>query len=234
MDAMGRADLHIHPSDDPDVGDSASAFYAALVASDLDVAVLADHDRITVAQELAHRAREEHATIELVVGEEITSRSGHVLGIGLTAVVPRFLSLAETVAAVHEQGAIAVIAHPLMPIWTAASEAAIVALAEGDPWSRPDALEAMHPTAAWLPRWRRRVERLAVRTGYPIVGGSDAHSVRSIGRGWTGFDGTSATDLYAAIRAGTTRAGGTRTPLRNLLFVERSSRARSSWDGAGS
>jgi predicted metal-dependent phosphoesterase TrpH len=227
MASMGRADLHIHPSDDPDATDSAGAFYAALLASDLDVAVLADHDRIVVAQGLAQRAREEHAAIELIVGEEITSRSGHVLGIGLTAVVPPFLSLAETIVAVHEQGAIAVIAHPLMPIWTSASELAVVALAEGDPRSRPDALEAMHPTAAWLPRWRRRVERLAARTGLAVVGGSDAHSTRSVGRGWTEFDGTTAADLYAAIRAGTTRAAGTRTPLRNLLWVERSSRAAS-------
>jgi hypothetical protein len=222
MSTMGRADLHMHPSDDRDAADSPEAFYAALLASDLDVAVLADHDRIGVAVELAQRARGEGARIELVVGEEITSRSGHVLGIGLATVVPRFLSLAETIAAVHEQGAIAVIAHPLMPIWTAASEAAIVALAEGDPRSRPDALEAMHPTAAWLPRWRGRVERLAARTGLAVVGGSDAHATRSIGRGWTGFDGTSAADLYAAIRAGGTRPGGTRTPLRNLLRVERS------------
>ncbi len=231
---MGRADLHIHPSDDPDVADSAGAFYTALLASDLDVAVLADHDRITVAQELAQRAREEHASIELVVGEEITSRRGHVLAIGLTTVVPPFLSLAETIAAVHEQGAIAVVAHPLMPIWTSALEETLVALAEGDPGSRPDALEAMHPTAAWIPRWRRRVERLAARTGSAVVGGSDAHAVRSIGRGWTGFDGTSVADLYAAIRAGTTSAGGTRTPLRNLLRVERSSRAASRrWDVPG-
>ena len=227
MGPMGRADLHIHPSDDPDVADSASAFYTALLASDLDVAVLADHDRIAVAQELAQRAREEHASIELVVGEEITSRRGHVLGIGLTAVVPPFLSIAETIAAVHEQGAIAVVAHPLLPIWTSASEEAVIALAEGDPRSRPDAVEAMHPTAAWFPRWRRRVERLAARTGLAVVGGSDAHATRSIGRGWTAFDGRSAADLFAAIRAGTTWAAGTRTPFRNLLRVERSSRAAS-------
>ena len=78
------------------------------------------------------------------------------------------------------------VAHPLMPIWTAATEEAILALGAGDPRSRPDALEAMHPTAAWFPRWRGRVERLAARTGSAVVGGSDAHATRSIGRGWTG------------------------------------------------
>lgn len=218
----GRADLHTHPSDDRSVARSPEAFYAALVASDLNVAVLADHDRIDVAQELVARSRDERTSIELVVGEEVTSQGGHVLGIGLSARVPRGVSLIETIAAIHEQGALAVVAHPLLPIWTAASAATLVALAEGDPRSRPDALEAMHPLAAWLPGWRGRVEELATRCGYAVVGGSDAHLASSVGRGRTIFPGTSAADLFAAIRAGTTWAEGKRAPFRDLFHPERS------------
>jgi predicted metal-dependent phosphoesterase TrpH len=213
----GRADLHIHPSDDLGAARSPDAFYAALLASDLNVAVLADHDRVDVAQELVARSRDDGATIELVVGEEITSRGGHVLGIGLTARVPRGFSLTETVAAIHDQGAIAVIAHPLLPIWTAASAETLVALAEGDPRSRPDALEAMHPLAAWLPGWRRRVEELATRCGYAVVGGSDAHLARSVGRGRTVFAGESSADLFSAIRAANTWAEGRRIPFLDIL-----------------
>lgn len=213
----GRADLHIHPSDDPGAGSSPDAFYAALLASDLDVAVLADHDRIDVALELVARSRGEQTRIELLVGEEITSRGGHVLGIGLTARVPRGFSLIETIAAIHEQGALAVIAHPLLPVWTAASEQTLIALAEGDPRSRPDALEAMHPLAAWLPGWRRRVEELATRLGYSVVGGSDAHLARSVGWGRTVFPGRSAADLFGAIRAGQAWAEGKRAPFRDIL-----------------
>ncbi len=79
--------------------------------------------------------------------------------------MPAGLSLAEAVAAVHEQGGIAVVAHPLLPAPLAASERLLVALAGGDPRCRPDALEAMHPVAAWMPGWRGRVERLAQRCG---------------------------------------------------------------------
>ncbi len=213
----GRADLHIHPSDDPSAAHSPDAFYASLLGSDLDVAVLADHDRVDVAEELVARSRAERTSIELVVGEEITSRGGHVLGIGLTTRVPRGLSLTETIAAIHEQGAIAVVAHPLLPIWTAASEDTLVGLADGDRRTRPDALEAMHPLAAWLPGWRRRVEELAVRCGYAVVGGSDAHLARSVGRGRTVFAGTTAADLFAAIRATRTWAEGRRIPFLDIL-----------------
>ena len=86
--------------------------YEALRSSGLQVAVLADHNRVDVAQALVARSRDEGIPIDLVVGEEITTRGGHLVGIGLASVVPAGLSLAEAVAAVHEQGGIAVVAHP--------------------------------------------------------------------------------------------------------------------------
>ena len=50
--------------------------YAALRSSGLQVAVLADHNRVDVAQALVARSRDEGIPIELVVGEEIATRAG--------------------------------------------------------------------------------------------------------------------------------------------------------------
>jgi hypothetical protein len=75
----------------------------------------------------------------------------------------------------------------------------------------------MHATIAWLPGWRGRVERLARDCGYAVVGGSDAHDPPLVGRAATGFHGATASDLVAAIRAGTTWAEGRRVPLRDLV-----------------
>jgi predicted metal-dependent phosphoesterase TrpH len=219
---IGHADLHVHPSGDAVGSRTAAAMYAALRASDLQVAVLADHDRIDVAKELVARSRGEGIPIELVVGEEITTRQGHLVGVGLTALVPTWLSLAEAVAAVHDQGGIALVAHPLLPAYISASTRVLVELAEGDVRSRPDALEAMHPWAAWVPGWRRRVERLAERCGYAVVGGSDAHMARSIGRGRTGFHGADEAALIAAIRRRETWTEGRREPLRDIFRRPRS------------
>jgi predicted metal-dependent phosphoesterase TrpH len=214
---IGRADLHIHPSGDAATRKMAAAAYAALRTSDLQVAVLADHNRIDVARDLVARSRDEGTSVELVVGEEITTRGGHLLGIGLTSVVPAWLSLADSVVAVYDQGGIAVVAHPLLGIYISASGEDLVELADGDARSRPDALEAMHPLAAWIPGWRRRVEELARRCGYAVVGGSDAHVARSIGRGWTGFPGATTADLMAAIRGRETWAEGRRYPFRDIF-----------------
>jgi predicted metal-dependent phosphoesterase TrpH len=221
---IGRADLHVHPIGDAVDARTPMAVYRALCASGLQVAVLADHDRVDVARELVARSRDEQTRIQLLVGEEITTRDGHLVGVGLVARVPPWLSLAEAVAAVHEQGGVAVVAHPLLPGRLAASERLLLRLAGGDPRDRPDALEAMHPVAAWVPGWRRRVERLARRCGYAIVGGSDAHAARSVGRGRTGFHGRSEADLLAAIRARETWAEGERLPVRDLLRGRRTGR----------
>jgi predicted metal-dependent phosphoesterase TrpH len=214
---IGHADLHIHPSGDGVSAKTPTAVYAALRASDLQTAVLTDHNRIDVARELVGRSRDEGLSIVLLVGEEITTREGHLLGVGLTARVPAGLSLADAVAAVHDQGGIAVVAHPLLPTSMAASARLLIELAEGDPRQRPDALEAMHPMAAWLPGWRRRVERLAQRCGYAVVGGSDAHVARSVGLGRTCFPGDTEAALMAAIRGRETWAEGRRYPIRDVF-----------------
>ena len=214
---VGHADLHVHPSGNAVGAKTPMAVYAALRASDLQVAVLTDHNRVGVARELVARSRDEGIPIGLVVGEEITTREGHLLGVGLTALVAAGLSLADAVAAVHDQGGIAVVAHPLLPTHMAASAHLLVELAEGDLRCRPDALEAMHPLAAWVPGWRRRVERLAKRCGYAVVGGSDAHVARSVGRGRTCFHGDTEAELMAAIRGRETWTEGRPYPIRDIF-----------------
>lgn len=216
-EGAGRADLHIHPSGGGADPGLPMAIYAAIRASGLQVAVLTDHDRIAVARELVARSRDDGLPTELVAGEEISTRDGHLLGIGLSSRVPYGLTLAESVAAIHDQGGVAVVAHPLLPTSISASGRLLVELAEGDVVRRPDALEAMHPTAMWLPGWRRRVERLAERCGYAIVGGSDAHSARSVGRVRTTFPGSSEADLVAAIRGRETRTEGQAHSLRDIF-----------------
>ena len=73
---IGHADLHVHPSGNSVGRGTAWAMYAALRSSGVQVAVLADHNRVDVAQVLVARSRDEGIPIELVVGEEIATRAG--------------------------------------------------------------------------------------------------------------------------------------------------------------
>lgn len=215
------ADIHVHPSGDtlhgPPPPAVPASIRAALEASGLRVAVLADHDRIDVAGELAARSRDEGAEIELIVGEEITTREGHLLGIGLASRVRPGMSLDDAIAAVHDQGGLAVVAHPLLPPLFAAGAARVLALSQLDARRRPDALEAVNAVGLWFPGWRRRVEQLARLGGYAVVGGSDAHRAAAVGRGRTGFPGGGAAGLLRAVREHETWAEGRRAALRDVL-----------------
>ncbi len=214
---IGRADLHIHPSGDAISRRTPRAMYAALATCGLDLAVLTDHDWIDVAKALVARAQDEGLRTTVVLGEEVGTRQGHLLGIGLRGFVSAGMPMADSVAAVHDQGGIAVVAHPLVNARVAAQADVLLDLAQADVRHRPDALETMHPTALWLPRWRRRVEEIAVACGYALVGGSDAHSPRMVGRGLTTFPGNTWDDLVTAIRDRVTRGEGRRATIRDLL-----------------
>ena len=217
--ALGRADLHVHPAGNRTSGGSSSVFLAVLLAARLDVVGLTDHNRIDVAVELAARGAD--AGRALVIGEEITTREGHLIGLGLRALVAPGGSLGDTVAEIHAQGGIAIVAHPLLPMLGSASPRVIEALAQGRPDRRPDALEAFNPRAAWLPGYRRRVEKLAAGAGYAIVGGSDAHQPVTVGRGVTRFRGRTFADLAAAIATRETVAQGRAYGFRDLLPAAR-------------
>src|SRR3712207_7665134 len=54
--------------------------------------------------------------IEVVVGEEITTRGGHLLALWIEEPVRPLQSLRDSIAQVHEQGGIAIPAHPIVPL----------------------------------------------------------------------------------------------------------------------
>ena len=122
--------------------------------------------------------------------------------------VPRLRSLRWSVAAVHEQGGIAIPAHPLVPYPLCAQGFVLRRLLDdADPAARPDAIETFNPTAFGR-YWHERVVRFAAEHDLAQVGNSDAHAAESIGTGWTTFPGTTEADVRAAILARTTRHHG--------------------------
>ena len=57
--------------------------------------------------------------------------------------------------------------------------------------------------------------------GLPATGGSDAHTLATVGQGYTLFPGGSADDLYRAIKAGEVRWGGSYWSLSQYIDMGR-------------
>jgi len=217
---MGRADLHIHSLASDGVSGVAEILDAA-EQKQLDVIAITDHERIDAAVAAQRMAADAGRAAQVIVGQEISTRGGHLIGIFLTQRIKPWGSLKASVARVHEQGGIAIVAHPLVPYPLCARAGAIRSLLdEGDPIFHPDGIEAFNPTTAGM-RWTRRVPAFVAETGRAPIGSSDAHRAADVGQALTTFEGTTPEELRAAIEARDTGWEGTFYPWRSQISMFR-------------
>ena len=218
----GKADMHLHTL----YSDGTAGVQAVLdhveARTDLDLVAITDHERIDGAL----RARDLHAqgdySFELVVGEEITTRRGHVLALFITDRIPALRPLPETLERIHDQGGIAIAAHPLAPLTPSLGSRSLRAAHQAsDARHRLDGIELMNPSAAGRSRRSARDRLNDTVLELAAVGNSDAHVLEGIGSGWTWFPGSSGADYRAAIEARTTRPDGAFWSNRHNLDVYR-------------
>jgi predicted metal-dependent phosphoesterase TrpH len=213
---LGRADLHIHTLASDGTAGVVDILDHVERNTELDVIAITDHERIDAALAGRSIARDRGLRIEVIVGEEVTTLGGHLLALWLEAPVKPFRTMRTTIAEIHDQGGIAIPAHPLVPYPLCAQGFMLRRLLADAPRYRPDAIEAFNPTTLGRP-WHTRVVRFAQEHGLARVGNSDAHDLASIGIGYTTFMGRSGEDLRAAIRAGTTHQHGSFHPAGSQL-----------------
>jgi predicted metal-dependent phosphoesterase TrpH len=212
----GRADLHIHSLASDGISSVAQILERAEQLG-LDVIAITDHERIDAAQAAQAMARARGLRVEVIVGEEISTRGGHVVGLFLERRIRPWQSLRSSIVQVHEQGGLAIIAHPLVPYPLCASARSIRRLlADQDSRAHPDAIEAFNPTTA-ASRWGRRVPEFASLLGLTPVAASDAHRAEDIGAALTTFSGTTAEDVRRAIVEGSTAWQGEAYPFGHQL-----------------
>ena len=186
------ADIHVHTtcSDGRPAPDQLAAH---LARTRLAVVAVTDHDTI----EGALRVEEALAGAgpEIVIGSEVSSAEGHVIALFIVHDVAPGRSAQWTIDAIHDQGGLAVAAHPFS-----------LALGVGELAGRLpfDAVELVNGSPLMEVPNARSIRKLA-RSGVALVGGSDAHVVAAVGNVHTAFPGRCAADLRAAILARLTR-----------------------------
>ncbi len=202
-ETWSRADLHIHSCHSDGLAQVSQILDWAQENTDLRVVAITDHNTIEGA--LFAKSIESMYDIEVIVGEEISTRSGHVIGLFLESPIPAGLTVAETFARIQEQDGVVVIPHPFSPRGIFGPQGT------GDFVYALNDL-AFHALEVYnsLP-YLVYANRLAARMftggqGIAATGGSDAHVLDAIGKGATLFRGTTAEDLRRSIDALETRA----------------------------
>lgn len=202
---MGLADLHLHTIYSYDGTASLAAVLTRAKQIGLDVIAITDHDEIRGALKAMEIASS--YGVEVIPGIEITSAEGDVLALFITQKVDPGLSLVETVLRVRELGGVCIAAHPMaggMGMNSLKARTILKAL------KNPQVAETLIGIETYNGTSIDRISNhsaslLANRLKIARTGSSDAHVIDTIGFGATEFEGTTASDLLAALKNKSTR-----------------------------
>jgi hypothetical protein len=203
----GTADLHIHTTASDGLSTVKQVLDYTAEQTSLDVIAITDHDVLDAS--LWAAGQQKFYPFDIVPGVEVTSHDGHVLALWVTQPVPMGLSLAETVAEIHRQGGLAIVAHPFEPMiaplscWRYLHHPSVLEEA------KVDGVETMN-AGALTPGGSRLARAIFTRRQIAVTGGSDAHMDTCIGTGITRFVGRTAADLRRSIELGQTAVEGKR------------------------
>lgn len=212
------ADLHVHTTASDGTASPSDVLEWASEATDLAVIAICDHNTNEGALEaaaIAHRYR-----VDVVVGQEVESSDGHILGLWTPERIRPGLPAEETVSEIHRQGGLAIVAHPFAPRWWHKHG---LCRGERSVYDRVDfdGLEVANSTPLlFMANVQARSYWRSNRTRLAATGGSDAHILSVVGTSRTSFPGSTAQDLRRAIERKETRGWGPSfQPLRALRYA---------------
>lgn len=166
-----KVDLHVHSYRSKDSLARPEELVHWMARRGLGAMAVTDHDAIEGAWEAAALAPG-----AIIIGEEIRTSRGEIIGLFLQDYVPPRLSPRETIERIHQQGGLVYIPHPTDRLRgsTLAPDALLAVLPQ------VDLIEGYNARAlcGWV---NRRAMALARRHGLPVGAGSDAHRAADMG-----------------------------------------------------
>jgi predicted metal-dependent phosphoesterase TrpH len=190
-----KVDMHMHSERSPDSRMRPAEQARRIKETGLDVVCATDHNTI----EGGLRLREIADGFRVIVGEEILSRDGEIIGLFLERTIPPRLSAEETIARIRDQGGVVSIPHPfsrnrLNHIRAAALERIRASI---------DAIEIFNAREAFTSD-NLRAARYAGAHGIAGAVASDAHRPAEVGAAWLEMDDfIDQAGFVAALRTGT-------------------------------
>jgi predicted metal-dependent phosphoesterase TrpH len=193
-----RFDIHVHSNHSD--GRPSPAEIVEYAKGRLDGVAITDHNTIDGSLEALKYAG---ANFTVIPGVEVSSNEGHILALGVNELIQRDLSAQETVERIHALGGLAVAAHPYDTFRSGVGDL-ILEL----PF---DAVEVVNGHTFGN---RRDPVRVCSEAGLPMVGGSDAHSLREIGSVTNRFEG----DWMQAVKRGDLKVESSHPAKRAINF----------------
>jgi predicted metal-dependent phosphoesterase TrpH len=186
-----RVDCHLHTALSGDAVTSIDQLAERVEQEQLDVVFVTDHN-VTAA---AVAAAERGIGARVLVGEEIRTREGDVIGLFLTERIPYVLPLGQVTGLIRAQGGLIYLPHPFDQGRSSLGAVADELCATGN----ADVIEVFNAKIEDQTA-NHQAAGLAARYGLPGGAGSDAHDPEGIGAAYLempDFDGPA--DFLAAL-----------------------------------
>lgn len=213
---MYKIDLHTHSVASRDGAISAKQYAAAIEARLLDYIAITDHNKVDFALELK-KSLGEH----IIVGEEINTLEGEIIGLFLKERVARDLSAQDTVKAIRDQGGLVYIPHPFETVRKGISQTTLESIIDDvdiiEVYNGRAVFQNMGPKAFAAARLNQK----------PGAASSDAHGAKGLGSAYSEINKIPrASNLVKLLHEA--RLETRRPPLQTLLYPKLN-RIRKGW-----
>ena len=198
---MGKADTHVHCDYSGFNRLGILKFPESVISPEtqvddarrrgINVLAITDHNE-TAGGFIAQKYAKKFDDIEVIVGDEVMTNQGEVIGLWLTETPKKFMSPEETVDVIHEQGGLAIAPHPFSVHVDGMQEKIFELPIEGF-----ETINGGHPDK--YSNWFADRIMKAHPGKWAALSGSDAHSLYTAGYNWTEFPGTTAEEFRQAI-----------------------------------
>ena len=164
-------DLHMHTSHSHDCATDPEALVDHCIEQGLGAIAITDHNEISGALEAAALDRQ----LAVIVGEEVKTSQGEVIGLFLTERIEKGMPMADTIAAIQAQGGLVLMPHPFDRLHTIPDSATLLRhLDEID-------IFEVYNSRLLFDSFNDDAMRFATKYNLVQSAGSDAHVLQGIG-----------------------------------------------------
>lgn len=201
-----KIDLHTHSVASPDGGITAEQYHHVLNTKILDAIAVTDHNRVDFAQDLQAKLGD-----RIIVGEEIMTTAGEIIGLFLKKLVKPGLTPLETIEHIKSQGGIVYIPHPFETVRKGLHPSVLEEITD-----YVDIIEACNGRAFFQNRSEQAVVWARLNQKF-MAASSDAHGVRGLGPTHTMLSELPTKDTLLTLMKGAVPMTG-RPSIRALLY----------------
>jgi predicted metal-dependent phosphoesterase TrpH len=170
-----EVDLHMHTDHSGDCATPVEVLLQTARDRGLGAIAITDHNEVSGALEAAAIA-ESMDDLKVIVAEEVkTAEQGEVIGLFLKEKIPKGLTMAETIAAIREQGGLVYVPHPFDRFHSVPDYEHLLDIVE-----EVDLLEVFNPRVA-LTAFNEEAVRFAGKYRIIPAAGSDSHVAQGLG-----------------------------------------------------